>query len=389
METEVEAGDRGVVGDEMFHEAITAAAHSSLLAKLMHEISGLIRETRIESLSQEDRPRASLEGHRRIAEAVRDRMRGGLPRDGRPHSIGVRRRPPSRRRLIHDVSTTAEPRHQRSAGQSAPSRDEHVQCAASPTVDNSANPAAPQHDRHASIERQPLRRHAIRSAPPARHSWHHCHSRQRNGGGQIATGLAQLRLYRRRGDVSRRSDRGAAQAQPSPPDPAGQYEEEIAASDDKTSSDHFWSSPPLGIDTKAGVARLSWRRSINPTAVTLVFRSLSPIGADGLSLITSAWFHGHPAPAALPIQQPIITNYVRNSSTTALTAKSSGPAEQCSAPGRCRLLSSWVPSVGAGCARGRGFDVEEYAQRIYRANINLVLAEVPRDYSKPAQAPDF
>ena len=71
MEAEVEAGDRGVVGDEMFHEAITAAAHSSLLAKLMHEISGLIRETRIESLSQENRPRASLEGHRKIADAVR------------------------------------------------------------------------------------------------------------------------------------------------------------------------------------------------------------------------------------------------------------------------------------------------------------------------------
>jgi GntR family transcriptional repressor for pyruvate dehydrogenase complex len=37
----------------------------------MHEMSGLIRETRIESLSQPERPRASLEGHRRIAEAVR------------------------------------------------------------------------------------------------------------------------------------------------------------------------------------------------------------------------------------------------------------------------------------------------------------------------------
>jgi GntR family transcriptional regulator, transcriptional repressor for pyruvate dehydrogenase complex len=71
MEAEVDAGERGVVGDEMFHEAITAAAHSSLLAKLMHEISGLIRETRIESLSQQGRPRASLDGHRRIADAVR------------------------------------------------------------------------------------------------------------------------------------------------------------------------------------------------------------------------------------------------------------------------------------------------------------------------------
>jgi GntR family transcriptional regulator, transcriptional repressor for pyruvate dehydrogenase complex len=73
MAAEIEAGDRGVVGDEMFHQALTRAAHSSLLAKLMHEISGLVRETRIESLSQEDRPRASLEGHRRIAEAVRQR----------------------------------------------------------------------------------------------------------------------------------------------------------------------------------------------------------------------------------------------------------------------------------------------------------------------------
>jgi GntR family transcriptional regulator, transcriptional repressor for pyruvate dehydrogenase complex len=71
MEDEIEAGDRGVVGDEMFHDAITTAAHSSLLAKRMHEISGLIKGTRIESLSQENRPRASLEGHRQIADAVR------------------------------------------------------------------------------------------------------------------------------------------------------------------------------------------------------------------------------------------------------------------------------------------------------------------------------
>jgi GntR family transcriptional repressor for pyruvate dehydrogenase complex len=71
MESEIEGGERGVTGDEMFHEAMTTAAHSSLLAKLMREISGLIKETRIESLSQEDRPRASLEGHKRIADAVR------------------------------------------------------------------------------------------------------------------------------------------------------------------------------------------------------------------------------------------------------------------------------------------------------------------------------
>jgi GntR family transcriptional regulator, transcriptional repressor for pyruvate dehydrogenase complex len=73
MQAEVEAGERGVAGDEQFHRAITTAAHSALLAKLMHEIAGLIRETRIESLSQPERPRASLEGHRLIAEAIRRR----------------------------------------------------------------------------------------------------------------------------------------------------------------------------------------------------------------------------------------------------------------------------------------------------------------------------
>ena len=57
MEAEIAAGDRGVTGDEQFHHALTVAAHSGLLARLMHEISELIRETRIESLSQQGRPR--------------------------------------------------------------------------------------------------------------------------------------------------------------------------------------------------------------------------------------------------------------------------------------------------------------------------------------------
>jgi GntR family transcriptional repressor for pyruvate dehydrogenase complex len=71
MEADVEAGGRGVDGDERFHGAVTAAAHSLLLARLMDEIGDLIRETRIESLSQPDRPRNSLAGHRAVAEAIR------------------------------------------------------------------------------------------------------------------------------------------------------------------------------------------------------------------------------------------------------------------------------------------------------------------------------
>lgn len=71
MAADIEAGGRGVEGDERFHGAVTSAAHSLLLARLMDEIGDLIRETRIESLSQPDRPRDSLAGHRAIAEAIR------------------------------------------------------------------------------------------------------------------------------------------------------------------------------------------------------------------------------------------------------------------------------------------------------------------------------
>lgn len=71
METDIKAGGRGVEGDERFHGAVTAAAHSDLLARLMDEIAGLVRESRIESLSQPGRPRNSLAGHHAIADAIR------------------------------------------------------------------------------------------------------------------------------------------------------------------------------------------------------------------------------------------------------------------------------------------------------------------------------
>ena len=71
MARDVDAGGRGVEGDEAFHGAVTVAAHSPLLEQMMRTISGLIAETRLESLSQPGRPHASLAGHREIAEAVR------------------------------------------------------------------------------------------------------------------------------------------------------------------------------------------------------------------------------------------------------------------------------------------------------------------------------
>jgi GntR family transcriptional regulator, transcriptional repressor for pyruvate dehydrogenase complex len=76
MAEDIGQGGRGVEGDELFHAAVTAAAHSSVLARMMAQISDLIRETRLESLSQEGRPGQSLESHRAIVEAIRDQEPG-------------------------------------------------------------------------------------------------------------------------------------------------------------------------------------------------------------------------------------------------------------------------------------------------------------------------
>lgn len=73
MEQQVAAGERPLEGDRAFHEAVTRAGHSRILARLMGEISELILETRIESLSQPGRPQESLEQHRAVAEAIRRR----------------------------------------------------------------------------------------------------------------------------------------------------------------------------------------------------------------------------------------------------------------------------------------------------------------------------
>lgn len=70
MERDILAGGRGVEADEAFHGAVTAAAQSSLLARMMETIHDLIRETRLESLSQPGRPKDSLAGHRKVADAI-------------------------------------------------------------------------------------------------------------------------------------------------------------------------------------------------------------------------------------------------------------------------------------------------------------------------------
>ncbi|MDJ0376089.1 FCD domain-containing protein [Cryobacterium sp. PH31-L1] len=71
MAEEIAVGDRGAHGDELFHQAVTAAAHSPVLAQLMTFIAEMILETRLESLAQPGRPEQSLASHRTITEAIR------------------------------------------------------------------------------------------------------------------------------------------------------------------------------------------------------------------------------------------------------------------------------------------------------------------------------
>ncbi|MEV0220586.1 FadR/GntR family transcriptional regulator [Streptomyces sp. NPDC050704] len=70
MEAEIEAGEHGVEGDRLFHAAVTAAAHSSILAEFMRSIADQITESRHESLRQPSRPGRSLAQHRDILDAI-------------------------------------------------------------------------------------------------------------------------------------------------------------------------------------------------------------------------------------------------------------------------------------------------------------------------------
>jgi GntR family transcriptional regulator, transcriptional repressor for pyruvate dehydrogenase complex len=71
MGAEIKRGEPGIEGDRRFHEAITAAARSGLLAEFMRSIATQIAESRNESLRQPGRPPRSLTQHHKIAEAIR------------------------------------------------------------------------------------------------------------------------------------------------------------------------------------------------------------------------------------------------------------------------------------------------------------------------------
>src|SRR5216684_2534634 len=76
MAADVDADGLGEEGDRLFHEAVTRAARSPLLADFMAALAVPISETRRSSLGEPGRPPRSLKAHRRILEAIR---RGDVP----------------------------------------------------------------------------------------------------------------------------------------------------------------------------------------------------------------------------------------------------------------------------------------------------------------------
>lgn len=72
MEEDILSGGIGAEGDREFHGAVTRAGKNTLLAKLMESLDHEIHETRVESLSEPERPPLSLAAHRRIAQAIRE-----------------------------------------------------------------------------------------------------------------------------------------------------------------------------------------------------------------------------------------------------------------------------------------------------------------------------
>ncbi|MZD06652.1 FCD domain-containing protein [Streptomyces sp. SID5785] len=76
MAAEIDGGGHGTDGDRLFHAAVTAAAHSALLADFMRTIAEQITESRHESLRQPGRPGRSLAQHRAVATAIERQQPG-------------------------------------------------------------------------------------------------------------------------------------------------------------------------------------------------------------------------------------------------------------------------------------------------------------------------
>jgi GntR family transcriptional regulator, transcriptional repressor for pyruvate dehydrogenase complex len=70
MRADVDASGLGFDGDAAFHHAIHRAGKNKVLEHVIDGLAEAIHETRIESLSEPERPRQSLDAHQRILDAI-------------------------------------------------------------------------------------------------------------------------------------------------------------------------------------------------------------------------------------------------------------------------------------------------------------------------------
>jgi GntR family transcriptional repressor for pyruvate dehydrogenase complex len=73
MRRSIESSGLGDEDDRRFHAAVTAAAHSPILAEFYRQLAPQISESRTESLRQPGRPARSLVQHQQIVAAIRAR----------------------------------------------------------------------------------------------------------------------------------------------------------------------------------------------------------------------------------------------------------------------------------------------------------------------------
>src|SRR4029077_2392945 len=70
MEAEIASAGLGMDGDAAVHAAVHRDGHNKVLEHVLHGLAHASHETRLESLSEPNRPRNSLLAHRRILEAI-------------------------------------------------------------------------------------------------------------------------------------------------------------------------------------------------------------------------------------------------------------------------------------------------------------------------------
>jgi len=70
MEAEIDSAGLGIDGDVAFHHAVHRAGNNKVLEHVIDGLAEAIHETRVESLTEPNRPRISLVAHRRILEAI-------------------------------------------------------------------------------------------------------------------------------------------------------------------------------------------------------------------------------------------------------------------------------------------------------------------------------